>query len=145
MMQFPDAAWLYILTAASAFLAATLLPFSSELGLIAAIKAGLGSTALLVAAATVGNVGGSVFNWWLGGAILRFQDRSWFPVSREAIAGATERFNHYGVWILLLSWLPIVGDPLTVVAGILKVRFWIFLPLVAVGRLGRYVVIAHFL
>jgi membrane protein YqaA with SNARE-associated domain len=140
-----DAIWPYVLMSVTAFGAATLLPFSSEVALIAQIKAGLGSPWWLVAAATVGNVGGSLFNWWVGGALRRFEGRRWFPFKSADIAAATTRFNSYGVWILLLAWVPVVGDPLTLVAGVLRVPLRVFLPLVAVGKCARYAVIAWFL
>lgn len=137
-----EAAWPYLLLAGWSFLAATLLPFSSEVALVAQLKAGLGTKVALVAAATIGNVGGAVFNWWLGGALRRFEGRRWFPFTPEAIAKASARFNRVGVSVLLVSWLPVIGDPLTVVAGILRVPFRVFLPLVAIGKAARYILIA---
>jgi membrane protein YqaA with SNARE-associated domain len=137
-----DLLWPYLLLAATSFLAATVLPFSSEVALVAQIKAGLGATWPLVGAATIGNVGGSVFNWWIGSALRRFEGRSWFPFKPEQIADATARFNRRSIWVLLLSWVPIVGDPLTLVAGILRVPMKFFLPLVGVGKLARYVAVA---
>jgi len=51
-------------------------------------------------------------------------------------------YQRYGKWSLLLSWLPVIGDPLTVVAGVLKVPFVIFVVLVTIAKLGRYLVLA---
>jgi membrane protein YqaA with SNARE-associated domain len=130
MMALLDGVWPYLVMCGSAFLAATVLPYPSEAVLIAQIKAGYGLTWGLVTAATVGNVGGSLCNWWLGGALLRFEGRRWFP------------FNAYGVWVLLLAWVPIVGDPLTLVAGVLRVPLWTFIPLVTIGKCARYIVVA---
>lgn len=137
-----DSIWPYVTLAGASFLAATLLPFSSEVALIANLKAGLGTPERLVAAATFGNVAGACFNWWIGRSLRRFEGRRWFPFAPDAIERASQRFRRYGVGVLLLSWLPIVGDPLTLVAGVLRVPLSIFLPLVAVGKAARYVVIA---
>jgi membrane protein YqaA with SNARE-associated domain len=139
-----EAVWPYLLLAGWSFLSATLLPLSSELALAAQIKAGFGSVSGLVAAATIGNVGGSILNWWLGTVLRQFEGRRWFPVSPEQIQKASARFQRYGAGVLLLSWLPIIGDPLTVVAGVLRVPLAVFLPLVILGKAARYVAVAWF-
>jgi membrane protein YqaA with SNARE-associated domain len=126
----------------SAFTSATLLPGSSEAVLLALLAAGTATPAALVATAAAGNVLGSVVNWVLGLYIARFRDRRWFPVTPAAYARAEGWYRRWGVWSLLLSWLPVVGDPLTVVAGALRVGFWRFLLLVTIGKIGRYVFIA---
>ncbi|MSP47945.1 MAG: DedA family protein [Alphaproteobacteria bacterium] len=125
----------------TSFLAATILPMSSE-----AVLAGVALTTaqdrlLLWTVATVANTLGSVLNWSLGrwGAIYR--DRAWFPVKPETYDKAAARFRRYGTWSLLFSWLPIVGDPLTMVAGALGVRFLPFVLLVAFGKGARYAVV----
>jgi len=122
-----------------ALLAATIVPFSSEVMLIAALEAGEVSTVWLIAAAASGNVLGALINWSLGRYSLHLVDRRWFPFTRAQIDKASERFNRYGVWTLLFSFLPIVGDPLTFAAGMLRVGFWPFLILVSIGKMGRYV------
>lgn len=124
-----------------AFLAATILPFSSEIMLASALKAGEVDPWLLIVVAAVGNTLGAVVNWGIGRYLLHWADRRWFPFSREQLARASERFNKYGVWTLLLAWMPIIGDPLTFAAGVLKVPFSLFLPLVAIGKTLRYVLI----
>jgi membrane protein YqaA with SNARE-associated domain len=125
-----------------AFLAATLLPFSSEVMLVAALVADEISPALLVAAAAAGNILGSLVNWTLGRFLLTWQHRRWFPFSPAQIARASDRFSRYGSWSLLFAFLPVVGDPLTFVAGMLKVPFWRFTVLVSIGKIARYVVLA---
>lgn len=127
---------------ATAFLAATLIPVSSEI-VLGALSAAQGFDVwLLVAVATAGNTLGSIVNWWLGRYCLHWRDRRWFPVKPATLTRATERFNRYGLWSLLLAWLPIVGDPLTFAAGVLGVRFPIFVTLVAIGKAARYVAVA---
>jgi len=129
----------YLLLLAVSFGAATLLPLSSELLLLAQVKANAGSTAGLLSAAIVGNTAGSVFNWWLGRYALHFQNRRWFPFKAQQIDRASARFQRYGTWSLLFAWVPVIGDPLTFVAGLLRVNFVIFLPLVAFGKAVRYI------
>jgi len=128
--------------AAGSFAAATLLPFSSEAMLLAALASGHASPASLVVAATAGNVAGALFNWWLGRNLLYVQSRRWFPFTPETIETASQRFAAYGHWSLLLSWVPVIGDPLTLIAGLLRVPVRRFLVLVATGKAARYVALA---
>lgn len=127
----------------SAFLAATILPFYSEVVLFALLRQG-GDPLLLLVIATLGNTLGSVVNWWLGLYLLRFQDRRWFYFTPAQIARSQYWFQRYGYWTLLMAWLPIGGDPLTLVAGIMKIRLRVFLPLVAIGKGLRYVAVIYF-
>ena len=92
--------------------------------------------------ASVGNVLGSCINWLLGRLLAQFEDRPWFPVKRDAIAHAEVWYHHYGRWSLLLSWVPVIEDPLTIVAGVLREPFPIFLALVTVAKVARYVAVA---
>lgn len=125
----------------SAFLAATLIPGSSEAVLAALVIAGNGDPWLLLAAAMAGNVLGSVANWFCGRFLAAFRDRNWFPVTPRRYDQATGWFRRFGVWSLLFAWLPIVGDPLTVAAGGLRVPLGRFIALVTVGKLARYLVV----
>lgn len=126
----------------AAFLAATILPAQSEAAMVLLILSGKYSTVALVGSATLGNVLGSVTNWILGRGIERFRTKRWFPVSPEKLAAAERWYLRYGKWSLLASWLPIVGDPLTVIAGVLKVPFLTFITLVTIAKLGRYLILA---
>lgn len=126
----------------SAFTSATILPGTSEATLAALVASGDHAVWLLVAVATLGNVMGSCVNWGLGLYIDHFRDRRWFPVSPEALDRASHWFGKYGFWSLLLAWLPIIGDPLTLFAGIMRVRFVPFILLVTIGKAARYAVIA---
>ena len=101
---------------------------------------GANITALL-AVASVGNTLGSVVNWLVGRFLLRWRERRWFPIGAAALERATAWFARFGVWSLLLAWLPIVGDPLTLVAGVLRVNFWLFVALVALGKTARYALV----
>lgn len=128
----------YISMFLSALSSATLLPGSSEVLLSSLVVSGSSVITLLWAAATIGNVLGSCVNYWLGMHIMNYQDRRWFPVSQGQIEKAQKTFDRYGVYSLLFAWLPIVGDPLTVVGGIFKVRLATFIVLVTIGKGLRY-------
>lgn len=127
---------------ASALAAATILPMQSEALLVGLVVAEAQPVWALVAVASVGNVLGSIVNWALGRQLERFRDRRWFPASGTALERAKGWYARYGRWSLLLSWAPIVGDPLTLVAGVLREPFWSFLALVTVAKVARYVVLA---
>ncbi|MFC6686630.1 YqaA family protein [Jhaorihella thermophila] len=127
--------------AVTAFLAATILPFSSEALLAAALAAGDTDPHLAIAVAAMANTAGAVLNWWLGRYLLHWQDRRWFPFSPDQLSRASDRFNRYGTWSLLLSWVPLIGDPLTFAAGTLRVPLTLFFPLVAIGKTARYAAI----
>lgn len=122
-----------------ALVAATIFPAQSELLLAGLHASGNYHDGLLILVATVGNVAGSTINWALGRYLMHFQDRRWFPVSRPLVERATGWYQRFGVWSLLMAWVPVIGDPLTLVAGILRVDLRLFLLLVTVGKLGRYV------
>lgn len=121
-----------------ALIAATILPAQSELLLASLHASGAYNDGLLILVATAGNVLGSASNWALGRYLMHFQDRRWFPVSHALIDRATRWYGRFGVWSLLLAWLPVIGDPLTLVAGILRVDPRLFLLLVTLGKAGRY-------
>jgi membrane protein YqaA with SNARE-associated domain len=126
---------------ATAFLAATILPGSSEAALAALTVARPTETWMLFAVATIGNTLGSVTNWVLGRWLASYADRRWFPVSAASLDGAARKLSRFGSWSLLLAWLPIVGDPLTVAAGLLRVDFRVFLVFVALGKAARYLIV----
>ncbi|KGE03479.1 YqaA family protein [Pseudohaliea rubra] len=122
---------------ASAFLAATFLPFYSEVVFLGLLASG-SDPALLVAVATLGNTLGGLVNWVLGLALLRFRERRWWPVSERQLARATAWYSRYGYWSLLFAWLPLGGDALPLVAGTLQAPLWKVAPLLAVGKGLRY-------
>lgn len=132
----------YLLLFGSAFLAATILPFYSEVLLYALLREGY-DPLMLVIVATLGNTLGAVVNWVLGLYLLHFQDRRWFYFSSRQIETAQRWYQRYGFWSLLMAWLPIGGDALTLIGGIMKVRLWLFLLLVGTGKCLRYVSIVY--
>ena len=125
------------------FLAATILPFSSELTLAGLISTSNYDNLLLLVVASFGNVLGSVFNWSLGFYSRNLSTKKWFPFKETQIERSSKWFSKFGKWSLLFAWLPIVGDPLTFVAGLLRVRFLDFIILVAIGKVSRYLIVFY--
>lgn len=127
---------------ASAFLAATVFPAQSELVLIGLLTAGEQSVVWLLVVASVGNVLGSVVNYYLGLGIQTFRDKPWFPGNEERLAQGRAFYAKWGRWSLLLAWMPIIGDPLTVIAGVMREPLWSFLILVTISKVSRYLALA---
>ena len=125
------------------FLASTVLPFSSELTLAGLISTSNYDNLLLLVVASFGNVLGSVFNWSLGFYSRNLSIKKWFPFKKTQIERSSKWFSKFGKWSLLFAWLPIVGDPLTFVAGLLRVRFLDFIFLVAIGKVSRYLIVFY--
>jgi Predicted membrane protein len=126
----------------ASFLAATILPMQSEAVLVGLLLTGDHSVAALLTVASCGNVLGSVCNWWLGRTVERYRHRPWFPVSEQRLCRARQWYRRYGRWSLLLSWVPVIGDPLTVAAGVMREPLFVFLIIVTVVKTGRYLVLA---
>lgn len=124
----------------AAFGAATVLPFQSEVVLVAMVAAGTAPVWLMLLVASVGNTLGSVVNWWLGRYVEHFRGRRWFPVTAAQLDRAQAWYARWGVWTLLLSWAPF-GDGFTVVAGIMRTPLWLFTMVVAAVKTGRYMVV----
>ena len=125
----------------AAFGAATLLPLQSEAVLVGMLILERYSTELLFAVATLGNVMGSAVNWYLGRSVERFRNKRWFPVSQNTLENAQRSYLRYGHWTLLLSWVPVIGDPLTLVAGVMREPLWRFLMIVTLAKGTRYLVL----
>ncbi len=130
----------YLLLFLSAFGAATLLPLSSEVAVIAMLGGGYSAKTIWLVA-TVGNTLGSVANYLLGRYFLHFQHKPWFPFKPASISRAQQWFNKYGQWSLLFAWAPVVGDALTLIAGMMRTRFLVFVVLVFIGKGLRYFII----
>ena len=136
---------IYLSLFAISFLAATILPLSSELMLAGLIATSNYDSLLLLIVASFGNVLGSVFNWTLGFYSRNLITKKWFPFKDKQIERSSKWFNKFGNWSLLFAWVPIIGDPLTLAAGLLKVKFIEFLILVSVGKVSRYFLIYYFI
>ena len=125
------------------FLAATILPFSSELTLAGLMATSNYDNLFLLIAASFGNILGSVVNWILGFYSRNLSAKKWFPFKDEKIEKSSKWFNKFGRWSLLFAWVPIIGDPLTLAAGLFRVKFIEFLILVTIGKVSRYLAIFY--
>lgn len=120
----------------SGFLSATLLPGSSEVTLYAALQLSDISLYRVVLIATFGNTLGGMTNYYLG---LLLPNRT----LREKRGQQLERWiERYGYWILLMSWVPVIGDPLCVAAGWLRMNSWLCLVVIMLGKGLRYACLA---
>ena len=134
---------IYLSLFAISFLAATILPFSSELTLAGLIATSDYDNLLLLIVSSFGNVLGSVVNWALGSYSRNLTTKKWFPFKETQIERSSKWFRKFGKWSLLFAWVPVLGDPLTLVAGILRVKFIDFIILVAIGKVSRYIFVFY--
>ena len=129
----------YLILFAVAFAAATILPLSSEATLYYYLSDG-GNPWFLLLAAGSGNTLGSLLNYWIGR-----KGTDWLLERGKISPGRLRRseafFDRWGGWSLWLSWVPVIGDPLTLVAGVLHYDWRKFLLIVALAKFGRYGVI----
>lgn len=125
----------------AALVAASILPGQSEVVVVAMLLADYPVLPVLLVA-TVGNVLGAATSWWLGTQVERFRDRAWFPADNRGFDRARAWYHRYGRWSLLLSWVPVAGGPLTLVAGVMKEPLWSFMLLVGVAKFVRYAAVA---
>ncbi|MEZ7933716.1 MAG: YqaA family protein [Sulfurospirillum sp.] len=121
----------------TSFASATLLPGGSEALFIYLLSEHLSPT-LLLAIATLGNTLGSFINYILGKYATDFALSKGYMKEKHLIK-ASSVFEKYGAWSLLFSWLPIIGDPLTFVAGIVRYSWWKFLMIVGFAKFARYI------
>ncbi len=130
---------IYLSLFLSAFIAATLMPTASEAYLVGLILMDQYPVGGLILVASVGNVLGSMVNYLLGRFFI--YQRLHTVKHNSPFIRAQAFYHSYGKWCLLFSWLPIIGDPLTLVAGIMRESFWTFMLLVTIAKVGRYVVL----
>jgi len=122
----------------SALIASTLLPMGSEVVLIALLDQGH-NVLLLWFIATVGNTLGSCINYAIGYWASEYVTNKYRNV--RSWQQGQRLYNRYGIWSLLLAWLPIIGDPITLIAGLAQTRFKVFVLLVTLGKGARYAVL----
>jgi len=131
----------YVVMFGAAFLAATLLPFYSEVLVVGLVLDRPQEWIWIWLVASLGNTLGSAVNWALGRYLLRFQDRKWFPFKSGGLSRSQRWFQKYGVWSLLMAWAPVGGDALTFLAGVMRVNFSLFWLLTFIGKAARYLVL----
>ena len=139
----------YLGLAGAAFLAATILPAQSELGLAVLIQSQNYALFWLIMAASIGNIAGAVVNYIMGRGLqkvrARVHDKPPSPAKKPSRfhKQATYWYQRYGKWSLLLSWMPFIGDPLTLIAGFMRLSFFTFLVIVSIAKITRYLVVAY--
>lgn len=127
---------------ATCLAAGSIVPIPSEAAFVGLMLGSDFPVWVLVAVATVGNLMGSTINWFIGLGAARFEGRPWFPASSASLDRGRRWYHRYGRWSLLLSWLPLLGDPLTIVAGVMREPIWSFLIIVFIAKLSRYAMLA---
>ena len=124
-----------------ALLSASILPLQSEALLVYMQHNGNYAVLMLLVVASIGNIIGSVLNWWIGLGVSKLEDRKWFPIRERDIDRGIVWFARFGRWALLFSWVPIIGDPITLVAGFLRMPLLEFLVIVAIAKTARYAIL----
>jgi len=125
----------------SSLISSTLFPGGSEALLLYRLNEGANPYAM-VTIATIGNVLGSTITYGMGRLGNEAVHKRWLRMNEARVAQAERWFTKYGQPSLLFAWLPIIGDPLCLVAGLLRSPIWVFLILVTLGKFGRYVFLA---
>ena len=124
----------------SAFLAGTILPFSSEVVLLACVALGL-DPLLSTLSTTLGNVLGGLTCYWIGRLGKMEWIEKYFRVSRKQLDKAARFIHGKGSWMALISFLPVIGDALLIALGLMKANVWIVSAAMSIGKLIRYAVI----
>ena len=132
---------IYISLFTVAFMVATIVPFGSEAYFVTLLSMGKYNDFFLIAAASLGNVLGSIFNWVCGYYVNYFIKKPWFPINNRMIDKGNNMFTKYGKWSLLLSWVPFIGDPIAFAACTFRYNILFFLIFVSIGKVARYLLI----
>ena len=127
----------------SSFLSSTILPGHSEITLTTLFLLEKYSQFLLIFFASLGNILGSIVNWFLGLYITKFVNKRWFPFPKKQLDKASSWYLKYGKWSLFLCWVPIIGDPLTIVAGMFRFPLIIFIIIVSISKVLRYIFVGY--
>jgi len=122
----------------SSFLSSTLLPGHSELTLTTFIFLKKYSIIDLIIFASIGNILGSILNWCMGYYLTNLKNKKWFPINTLRLTRASSWFLKYGKWTLFFSWVPVIGDPLTIIAGVFRVPIYTFILIVSIAKIMRY-------
>lgn len=129
--------WGYLGLFIGCFLAATVIPFSSDVLYFASLGLG-GSVALTLLFATLGNWLGGLTSYWVGYAGKWEWIEKWFKVKRETLEKQKQKVNKYGSWLALFTWLPFVGDVFAIALGFYRTRFWTTALFMLIGKFVRF-------
>lgn len=125
------------------FLSATILPLGSEAVLLFYAKDEPDWLVFFWFLASLGNTLGGLSNWFLGRFLIGYESKRWFPIKTSQRLTAQRLFQRYGLWSLLFTWLPVVGDGIALVSGLLGTKLRYFLPLVWLGKALRYALVLY--
>lgn len=121
-----------------AFLSASLIPIQGALIMLALLASGKYTDWLLVLVACAGTLAGIGINWILGRYLSRFQNEKWFPVKTSYMDKAKLLFDRHGRATLLLAGVPLIGDPITIVAGALRINFGFYFLTAGLSKCAQY-------
>ncbi len=125
----------------SSFLASTLLPFGSEGIVVLLVSQGFNAMAVVIVA-SVGNFFGACTSYYLGFMGRGYMEK-YLRIDRHDLETAEKYFSKYGSYVLLFTWVPLIGDAITVTGGLLRLKFTTFAILVFVGKFLRYLAVAY--
>lgn len=131
--------WGYLGLFVGAFVAATVVPFSSDVLMVGLLMAG-GDPVLSFVSATAGNWLGGLTSFWIGWLGKWEWIEKWFRVKPETLEKQKRYLDRYGVWMALLTWVPVVGDVIALALGFYKTPAFWSLFLMLIGKVGRFVV-----
>jgi membrane protein YqaA with SNARE-associated domain len=134
----------YVGLSLTCFVAGTVLPFlpgSSEMAMAGLLAMEAGHPLAIIAVALSANIAGASTNYFIGSNIAGLSGR-WFPISASRLANTSNWFRRYGIWLVLMCWLPTAGDAITVFAGLVRADLRIFLPLTIVGKAFGHLAVA---
>ena len=126
----------------ASFLSASLLPFSSEAVMVGLLAAGL-DPVLLIVYGTIGNSLGSLFNYWIGHFGRMDWIEKWLHVKPEKLKKTQKMVASYGAWMAFFSFVPIIGDVITIVLGLMRANLLITIICIVAGKLLRYILLIY--
>ena len=126
----------------ASFLSASLLPFSSEAVMVGLLAAGLDPVQLIVYG-TIGNSLGSLFNYWIGSLGRLDWIERWLHVKPDKLDKAQRWIAGRGAWMGFFSFVPVIGDVLTIVLGLMKANLVITTVSIVIGKLLRYIILIY--
>lgn len=127
----------------ASFLAGTFFPFSSEAVMAALLVASRMDPVLTVASGTIGNVAGSMVNYWVGSCARPETISKWFRIKPKRLETAQRYVSRYGAWMGFFAFIPILGTAISIALGILRANIWGTLISTFLGKCLRYIVVAY--
>lgn len=127
----------------ASFLAGTFFPFSSEAVMAALLVSSNMDPFMTVMSGTIGNVVGSMVNYWIGSAATPEHISKWFRIKKSRLDSAQNYVQKYGSWVGFFSFIPILGTAISIALGVLRANVWGTLLSTFIGKCLRYVIVAY--